>query len=102
MNRHVERRDIECLEHDLRHLLSVYLGIERSLGEEDRVFLRGDAQFVEEGMVPNLLHVIPVGNNPVLNRILESENTTLSLGLIADNRNFRIRSMCEMCFAYPT
>ena len=33
---------------------------------------------------PDLLHVIPVGNNSVLNRIFQCENTSLGLGLVTD------------------
>src|SRR3546814_5833863 len=57
--------------------------VERGLSEEDRVLLRGDTQLVVEGVVPDLLHVIPVGHDTVLNWVLEGEHTTLGLGLIS-------------------
>ena len=95
MNRHVERRDIECLEHDLRHLLSVHLGIERSLGEEDRVLLGGDTELIVEGVVPDLLHVIPVGDDTVLDGVLEGQDTTLGLGLITVNGGVNLDSDLE-------
>ena len=50
----VHGRDVEGLEHDLRHLLAVGLRVERGLGEEDRVLLRGDTELVVEGVVPDL------------------------------------------------
>jgi hypothetical protein len=34
--------------------------------------------------MPDLLHIIPVGNNTVLNGISQSENTTLGLSLITN------------------
>ena len=46
---------------DLRHLLAVGLGVERRLGEQDRVLLGGDTQLVVECVMPDLLHVVPVG-----------------------------------------
>ena len=35
-------------------------------------------------MVPDLLHVIPVGDDTMLNRVLQGEDTPLALGLVAD------------------
>merc|ERR1719425_95661 len=51
---------VEGLKHDLGHLLTVSLGVEGSLSEEDRLFLRGNTELIVEGVVPDLLHVIPV------------------------------------------
>merc|ERR1712106_882812 len=65
----VHGRGVEGLEHDLRHLLSVGLGVEGCLGQEDWVLFGGYSQLVVEGVVPNLLHVIPVGHDTVLNGV---------------------------------
>jgi hypothetical protein len=43
-------------------------------------------ELIVEGVVPNFLHVIPVGDNTVLNGILEGEDASLGLGLVADIR----------------
>ena len=59
----------------LGHLLSVGLGIEGSLSEEDGVLLGGDTQLVVEGVVPDLLHVVPVGDDTVLNGVFQGEDT---------------------------
>ena len=59
----------------LGHLLSVGLGIERGFGEEDGVLLGGNAKLVVEGVVPDLLHVVPVGDDSVLNGVLEGQDT---------------------------
>ncbi|KFW82934.1 hypothetical protein N305_06045, partial [Manacus vitellinus] len=94
----------------LRHLLPVGLGVEGGLGEQGRVLLGGHAQLVVEGMVPDLrqakdswgltragagalspsrgwgshlLHVIPVGDDAVLNGVLEREDAPLALRLVA-------------------
>ena len=82
---------VEGLEHDLQilsvnpfsstphsylgHLLSVGLGIEGGLSEEDGVLLGGDTQLVVEGVVPDLLHVVPVGDDTVLNGVFQGEDT---------------------------
>merc|ERR1719430_2786802 len=74
---HVHSRGVEGLEHDLCHLFPVSLGVEGSLSEQDRVLLRSNTKFVVEGVMPDLLHVIPVGNDTVLDGIFQGENTTL-------------------------
>ena len=66
---------VEGLEHNLGHLFSVGLGVKGSLCEQDRVFLRGHTELIVEGVMPDLLHVIPVGNDAVLNGVLQSEDT---------------------------
>merc|ERR1719233_2704855 len=75
---------VEGLEHDLGHLLTVGLGVEGSLSKEDGLFLRGNTELIVEGVVPDLLHVIPVGDDSVLNGVLEGQDTSLGLGLISN------------------
>merc|ERR1719265_2343941 len=75
---------VEGLEHDLGHLLTVSLGVEGSLSEEDGLFLRGNTELIVEGVVPDLLHIIPVGDDSVLNGVLEGEDTSLGLSLISN------------------
>merc|ERR1712174_61604 len=75
---------VEGLEHDLGHLLTVGLGVEGSLSKEDGLLLRGNTEFIVEGVVPDLLHVIPVGDDSVLNGVLEGKDTSLGLSLISN------------------
>merc|ERR1719422_87994 len=75
---------VEGLEHDLGHLLTVGLGVEGSLSQEDGLLLGGNTELVVEGVVPDLLHVIPVGDDSVLNGVLQGEDTSLGLGLISN------------------
>ncbi len=82
----IHGRGVEGLEHDLGHLLAVSLWVEGSLGQENGVFLRGDSELVVEGVVPDFLHVVPVGNNAVLNGVLQGEDTSLGLSLVSDVR----------------
>merc|ERR1712107_69275 len=44
----------------------------------------GAAELVVEGMVPDLLHVVPVGDDSVLDGVLQGEDTPLGLGLVTD------------------
>ena len=75
---------VEGLEHNLGHALTVGLGVQRSLGQKNWVLLWGDAELVVEGVVPDLLHIVPVGDNTVLDGVLEGKDTTLGLGLVAN------------------
>merc|ERR1739847_251758 len=75
---------VEGLEHDLSHLLTVSLGVEGSLSEENGLFLWGNTELIVEGVMPDLLHVIPVGDDSVLNGVLEGEDTSLGLSLISN------------------
>ena len=68
----------------LGHLLAVGLGVEGSFSQEDGVLFRSNTQFVVEGVMPDLLHVIPVGDDTVLDRVFHRQNTTFRLGLVAD------------------
>ena len=78
----VHGRCVEGLEHDLGHLLPVGLGVEGGLSEENWVLLWGHTQLVVEGVVPDLLHIVPVDHDSVLNRILQVEDTSLGLSLL--------------------
>merc|ERR1719213_129623 len=75
---------VEGLKHDLGHLLPVGLGVEGSLSQEDGLLLWGNTELIVEGVVPDLLHVVPVGDDTVLNRVLQGEDTPLGLGLVSN------------------
>ena len=48
-----------------------YLRIERRLRVERRGLIGGDSQLVGEGVVPDLLHIVPVGDDAVLDGVLQ-------------------------------
>jgi len=56
-------RRVEGLEHDLGHLFAVGLGVQRRFGQQDGVVLGRHPQLVVEGVVPDLFHVVPVGDD---------------------------------------
>merc|ERR1711990_286160 len=72
---HVHGGHVEGLKHDLGHLLTVSLGVEGSLSKEDRLLLRGNTELIVEGVMPDLLHIIPVGDDTVFNGVLQGEDT---------------------------
>merc|ERR1719284_1860796 len=75
---------VEGFKHDLSHLLTVSLGVEGSLSKEDGLLLRCNTEFIVEGVMPDLLHIIPVGDDTVFNGVLQGEDTSLGLSLITD------------------
>ncbi|KAI5091651.1 hypothetical protein C0J45_18857, partial [Silurus meridionalis] len=62
----------------------VGFGVQGSFGKQDRVLLRGNTQLVVEGMMPDLLHIIPVGDNTVLNGVFQGQDTSFALSLITN------------------
>jgi len=84
LDAHVSGGGVEGLKDDLDELLSVGLGVKGSLGVEMRGLIRRDSQLVVEGVVPHFLHVVPRGDDTVLNGVLQGEDTSLGLGLVAD------------------
>merc|ERR1712117_62100 len=84
LNGNVHGGHVEGLEHDLGHLLPVSLGVEGSLSQENGLHLGGNTELIVEGVVPDLLHVIPVGDDSVLNGVLQGEDTSLGLSLISN------------------
>merc|ERR1712077_110648 len=75
---------VEGLKHDLSHLLTVGLRVQGSFSKEDGLFLRSNTELIVEGVVPDLLHIIPVGDDSMLNGVLEGQDTSLGLGLISN------------------
>ena len=45
------------------------------------MFLGSHTQLIVEGVVPDLLHIAPVGHDTVLDGVLEGEDASLVLGL---------------------
>merc|ERR1711882_24691 len=75
---------VEGLKHDLSHLLTVGLRVKGSFSKEDGLFLRSNTELIVEGVVPDLLHIIPVSDDSMLNWVLEGKDTSLGLSLISN------------------
>merc|ERR1712212_957905 len=75
---------VEGLKHDLGHHLTVSLGVERSLSQKDGLFLRSNTEFIVKSVMPDLLHIIPVGDDSMLNWVLQGKDTSLGLSLISN------------------
>ena len=51
---------------------------------EDWVLFWGDAKLAVEGVVPHFLHIVPVGDDSVLDGMFNLQNTAFLLSLITD------------------
>merc|ERR1712158_62212 len=80
----IHGRHVEGFKHDLGHLFPVGLGVEGSFCQEDWLLLRCNTKLIVEGVVPDLLHVIPVGDDAMLHWVLQGEDTPLGLSLISN------------------
>merc|ERR1719203_2302579 len=82
LDRDVHRGNIECLKHDLRHAFAVCLWVQGRLGQKHWVLFWCHTQLVIKSVVPNFLHVVPIGDDPMLYGVLQGKDATLALGLI--------------------
>ena len=55
----------------------------RSLSKQDGVLFGRHSELGVEGVVPDLLHVVPVGHEPALNGVFDLEDAALVLGLLS-------------------
>jgi len=81
---YVKALDIVGLEHDLSHLFSVGLWVGWGLSEEDLVFTWVDSELVLEAVFPDLLHLLPLGDDTGLDWVTNVENTSHLLGLVSN------------------
>ena len=75
---------LAALEHDLSHLLAVDTRVRWGVREHHIVVFGRCTEHVIEGVLPDLLHVVPVGDDTVCNRIGDGTNTKLSLCIVPD------------------
>mmetsp|Transcript_71860 Transcript_71860/g.126601 ORF Transcript_71860/g.126601 Transcript_71860/m.126601 type:complete len:359 (+) Transcript_71860:290-1366(+) len=70
---HIEGRDLELLEEDLAHLLTVLLRVQGRLGQQDgSVWVVGlDLQAIEVQVLPDPFHGVPVLDEAVLDGVRE-------------------------------
>ena len=83
LDTHIHGWGVEGLKQDLGHLFTVSFGVEGGFAHQAGVLLWGHTKLVVEGMMPNLLHIVPVCDDAVLDGVLEGEDTSLALGLVA-------------------
>ena len=77
LDRRTRGGHLERPEHELRHVLLVGLEVDRSSREPDQMFLRHNPELVGEGVVPNVLQVIPSHDEIVRNGKLQCRDADL-------------------------
>ena len=68
----------------LCHLFTVDLGAEWGLGQQDVVLCGVDTELVEKGVMPDLLHVVPVGDDTLFDGVAERQDSSPALCLLSD------------------
>merc|ERR1719410_701760 len=81
---HIHGRRVEGFEHDLSHLFPVSFGVQGGLGQEDGMFFGCNTEFIVESVMPDLLHIVPVGDDTMFNGVFEGQDTSLGLSLISN------------------
>ncbi|KAI3480684.1 hypothetical protein L1887_57163 [Cichorium endivia] len=80
----VEALDVERLEHDLCGVLTVLGRIERGLGEHKVVVLWLCTEVLEDALLPEALHVVPVFDETVADGLVHLVGLCICVGLVAD------------------
>merc|ERR1719273_1529316 len=75
---------VEGLEHDLGHFFTVSLWVKGSFGQENGLFFWCNTELIVEGVMPDLFHVIPVGDDTVFNWVFQGKDTSLGLSFISN------------------
>merc|ERR1712242_658441 len=73
---------VEGFEHDLGHLFTVSLWVKWGFSQKYGLLLWCNTEFVVEGVMPDLFHIIPVGDDSVFNWVFQGKDTSLGLGFI--------------------
>ena len=55
-----------------------------TFSQKNGMLFWGDSEFVIETVVPDFGHVLPIGDDTVLDRVFHCQNTTLRLGFISN------------------
>lgn len=70
------------LKQDLRHLFAIGFGVQWRFCQHHWILLWIDTQFLVESVMPQLLHVVPGGDNAVFDRVFDRK-TAPGFGLLA-------------------
>ena len=80
----VDFADLEFLEHNLHHFLSVFPGILGRLGKEDAALAGVLAELLLEDVVPDLLHIVPVMDDTRYDGVRKREDTSPVLSFVSN------------------
>ena len=87
--------DAELLEENVGSLSAVIVRIKRWICQQNGVLFRRDLELIEN-MAPKRFHIIPVGDDTVLNRVVELEDSAVFV-LHINIQNFTLnRNLLQM------
>ena len=98
----VHTGNLESLEHELGHLLSVGFWVHWGLSKENVVLGGIDSELVGEAVLPDLLHLGPVGNDTGVDWVGKVEDTSHLVGLITDVFGFGLNTEHLLVVSWDT
>jgi hypothetical protein len=98
----VHTGNLESLEHELGHLLSVGFWVHWGLSKENVVLGGIDSELVGEAVLPDLLHLGPVGNDTGVDWVGKVEDTSHLVGLITDVLGFGLNTEHLLVVSWDT
>jgi len=82
LNGDIDTTEVVAFKHDFSHHFAVLQGVHWRFGEEDLAASRVNLHLLEEGVVPEMLHVVPALDDTVLHGIGDLEHGSGSSGLV--------------------
>merc|ERR1719420_943201 len=93
---------MEHLEHYLCDAFTVCLWIQGGFRQQNGMLVWMNTELIVEGMMPYLLHVVPVRDYPVFDRIFKCKHTPSALCFISDIRVFVMCADHHIAHLRPT
>jgi hypothetical protein len=84
----VELWNLEVLEENLAHSFSVLDWVSWGFSKHSSMVFWLDSEFVEVAVMPDFLHIFPVGNNTIFDWIVKSTDTSLSNSVFSNELFF--------------
>lgn len=88
LNSDVKARNVECLEHNFGRVLSVLWCIERWLCQQEVMVSRFSTKVLEDALLQETLHQVPVLDDTMPNGILQYDEITMTLIVIREKLTF--------------
>jgi len=82
LNCNVDTAESISIKHNLAHLLPVLKGVHGRLCQENLLALSIDLELLMEGVIPEMLHVVPLLDDTVLHGVADLEHSSSGGGLV--------------------
>jgi hypothetical protein len=84
LDRNIELWNLEVFKENLAHLFSVFKWVSWGFSKHSTVVFWLDSEFIEITMMPDFLHIIPIGNNTIFNRIMKFTDTSFGNSIFSN------------------